>query len=130
MRADSFTSTLVQRALWRFIESPAYPKHLRAAKALYRARRDSFVEALQAAVPWVEVRPPAAGVTLWLPLPARLSTQAAFDASAREGVLVMPADAWYPTQTGPAALRLGFGDLPEATAREGIARLGRALARA
>jgi GntR family transcriptional regulator/MocR family aminotransferase len=130
MRADSFTSTLVQRALWRFIESPAYPKHLRAAKALYRARRDSFVEALQAAVPWVEVRPPAAGVTLWLPLPARLSTQSAFDASAREGVLVMPADAWYPTQTGPAALRLGFGDLPEATAREGLTRLGRALARA
>ncbi len=129
MRSDSFTSTLVQRALWRFLESPAYPRHLRAAKALYRARRDAFVEALQPAVAWTEIRPPAAGVTLWLPLPARISTPAAFDECAREGVLVMPADPWYPTRRGPAALRLGFGDIDEATAREGVARLARALAR-
>lgn len=129
MRADSFTSTLSQRALWRFMNSPAYPKHLRAARALYRARRDAFVDALQAALPWADVPPPAAGTTLWLRLPPRLSTQAAFDACAREGVLAMPADPWYPTRSGPAALRLGFGDLDDSTAREAVARLARALAR-
>jgi len=129
MRADSFTSTLTQRALWRFLSSSAYPKHLRAAKALYRSRRDTFVEALSAALPWADVRPPAAGVTLWLPLAARISTQAAFDECAREGVLVMPSDPWYPTRSGPAALRLGFGDHDEQGALEGIARLGRALKR-
>ncbi len=127
MRADSFTSTLSQRALWRFLESPAYPKHLRGARALYRARRDAFVGALGAALPWAEIAPPAAGTTMWLPLPPRLSTAAAFDACAREGVLVMPADPWYPTRSGPAALRLGFGDLSDATAREAVARLSRAL---
>jgi len=127
MRADSFTSTLSQRALWRFLESSAYPKHLRAARALYRARRDAFSGALAAALPWAEVAPPAAGTTMWLPLPARLSSMAAFDACAREGVLVMPADPWYPTRSGPAALRLGFGDLDETTAREAVLRLARAL---
>ena len=126
-RADSFTSTLSQRALWRFLNAPAYAKHLRAARALYRARRDEFVLALQRELPWARVIPPAAGVTLWLPLPARLSTAAAFDACAREGVLAMPADPWYPTRSGPAALRLGFGDLDEATAREAVTRLARAL---
>jgi len=129
MRADSFTSTLMQRALWRFLRSAAYPKHLRAARSLYRTRRDAFVDALAEALPWADVRPPAAGVTLWLPLPARISTQAAFEECAREGVLVMPADPWYPTRSGPAALRLGFGDHDEATSREAIARLGRALGR-
>jgi DNA-binding transcriptional MocR family regulator len=64
---------------------------------------------------------------MWLPLPARLSSTAAFDACAREGVLVMPADPWYPTRSGPAALRLGFGDLDDATAREAVARLARAI---
>jgi DNA-binding transcriptional MocR family regulator len=127
MRADSFTSTLSQRALWRFLESSAYPKHLRAARALYRARRDAFVDALGSALPWADVALPAAGMTLWLPLPARLSSAAAFDACAREGVLVMPADPWYPTRSGPAALRLGFGDLDDATAREAVARLARAI---
>jgi DNA-binding transcriptional MocR family regulator len=128
-RADSFTSTLSlsQRALWRFLNTPAYAKHLRAARALYRARRDEFALALQRALPWARVVPPAAGVTLWLPLPARLSTAAAFEACAREGVLTMPADPWYPTRSGPAALRLGFGDLDEASAREAVTRLARAL---
>lgn len=129
IRADSFTSTLVQRALWRFLASPAHARHLRAARALYRKRRDAFVDRLQTRLPWADVSPPAAGVSLWLRLPPRISTAAAFDECAREGVLVMPADASYPTRSGPAALRLSFGDLDEATAAEGIERLARALER-
>ncbi|MGA8535648.1 MAG: hypothetical protein WB615_16185, partial [Candidatus Tumulicola sp.] len=66
---------------------------------------------------------------VWLPLPARVSTQAAFDACAREGVLVMPAEPFYPTRSGPPALRLSFGHIPAEEAAEGVARLGRALAK-
>ena len=92
--------------------------------------RDAFVEALQSALPWAGVRPPAAGTTLWLPLPPRISAQAAFEECARERVLRgMPAGPWYPTRSGAAALRLGFGDLDEDSAREGVARVGRALQR-
>jgi DNA-binding transcriptional MocR family regulator len=127
MRSDSFTSTLAQRALWRFMASAAYTKHLRAARSLYRSRRDAFVDALARSLPWATPAPPAAGVTLWLPLPPRVSTQAAFEACARAGVLVMPADPWYPTRHGPAALRLGFGDLDEVTAAEAVRRLAEAL---
>jgi DNA-binding transcriptional MocR family regulator len=127
VRADVFTSTLTQRALWRFMMSPAYARHLRATRALYRERRDSFVEALALEVPWADVRPPEAGVNLWLSLPSSISTQAAFDACAREGVLVMPAEPFYPTRSGPPALRLSFGNLSKDDAREGVRRLGMAL---
>jgi DNA-binding transcriptional MocR family regulator len=129
VRADVFTSTLTQRALWRFMSSPAYQRHVRASRALYRDRRDAFMEALSRMIPWADVRPPAAGVNVWLPLPSRISTQAAFDASAREGVLVMPAEPFYPTRTGPPALRLSFGHIDEATAHEAVRRLGHALDR-
>ncbi len=129
VRTDSFTSTLTQRALWRFIESPAYARHIKAARALYRARRDRFVDLLTAGLPWAAIVPPQAGTNLWLPLPSRISTQAAFDACAREGVLVMPAEPYYPTRRGPAALRLSFGDLDEAAMETGVARLARALDR-
>jgi 2-aminoadipate transaminase len=129
VRADVFTSTLTQRALWRFMESPACARHFRATRALYRKRRDAFVDALSEAVRWTTVLSPGAGVNVWLPLPPRISTQAAFDACAREGVLVMPAEPFYPTRSGPPALRLSFGDLDDAQAREGVARLGRALGR-
>ncbi|MBV8491238.1 MAG: PLP-dependent aminotransferase family protein, partial [Candidatus Eremiobacteraeota bacterium] len=128
VRADVFTSTLTQRALWRFMDGPAYARHLRSSRNLYRERRDAFVEALAQAVPWAQIRPPAAGVNVWLPLPGRISTQAGFDACAREGVLPMPADPFYPTRSGPAALRLSFGHIPIEEAREGVARVGRALA--
>lgn len=129
VRADSFTSTLMQRALWRFLTSPASARHLRAARALYRARRDACVDAITQHLPWADIRPPAAGYNVWLPLPPRISSQAAFEECAREGVLVMPADPFYPTRTGPAAIRLSFGDVPEAHIDEGIARVARALER-
>jgi len=129
VRADVFTSTLTQRALWRFMDSPAYPRHIRATRALYRERRDAFIDAIAEAVPWSDVRAPAAGTNVWLALPSRMSTQAAFDACAREGVLVMPAEPFYPTRVGPPALRLSFGNLRPEEAREGLARLGRALHR-
>ncbi len=127
VRADVFTSTLTQRALWRFMESPACPRHFRSTRALYRKRRDAFVEALSKVVRWTTVRSPGAGVNVWLSLPPRISTHAAFDACAREGVLVMPAEPFYPTRSGPPALRLSFGHLTEEEAREGVARLDRAL---
>jgi len=63
----------------------------------------------------------------WLSLPPRLSTQAAFDACARHGVLVMPCEPFYPTRTGPPALRLSFGHLAPADAAEGVRRLAAAL---
>jgi DNA-binding transcriptional MocR family regulator len=119
VRADVFTSTLTQRALWRFIESPASARHFRTARSLYRQRRNAFVEALAAALPWTTIHSPGAGVNVWLALPPRVSTQSAFDACAREGVLVMPAEPFYPTRSGPPALRLSFGHLSEDAAREG-----------
>lgn len=127
VRADVFTSTLTQRALWRFMNSTAYNRHLRASRALYRDRRDAFIDALGTFVPWADVAPPAAGVNVWLPLPQRLSTQSAFEACAREGVLVMPAEPFYPTRSGPPALRLSFGHVDAETAREGVRRVGAAL---
>ncbi len=127
VRADVFTSTLTQRALWRFMNGPAHARHLRSSRALYRERRDAFVDALAQAVPWAEVRPPAAGVNVWLPLPPRISTQAAFDACAREGVLECPSEPCYPTRNGPPAFSLSFGHISIEEGREGVARLGRAM---
>jgi DNA-binding transcriptional MocR family regulator len=110
------------------MSSPAFARHLRSARALYLARRNAFIEALSEFVPWADVRPPAAGMNVWLALPPRISTQAAFDACARQGVLVMPSEPFYPTRQGPPALRLSFGHLSVEDAREGVRRLAAALA--
>ncbi len=126
-RTDVFTSTLTQRALWRFMNAPAYARHLRAARNIYLERRNAFIDALAEYLPWADVRPPAAGLNVWLPLPPRISTQAAFEACARQGVLVMPSEPFYPTRQGPPALRLSFGHLAVQDAAEGVRRLAAAL---
>ena len=46
-----------------------------------------------------------------------------------EGVLVMPAEPYYPTRSGPPALRLSFGDLDQTAMVTGVARLAKALDR-
>ena len=129
VRADVFTSTLTQRALWRFMNAPAYARHIRSSRNLYLQRREEFMEALAEAIPWSNLGAPAAGVNVWINLPSRISTQAAFDECAREGVLVMPAEPFYPTRSGPAAIRVSFGHLAPELAAEGVKRMGRALGR-
>src|SRR5580704_17583112 len=109
------------------MDSPACPRHFRTTRALYRKRRDAFVDSLSAVATWTDVRSPVAGVNVWLALPGSVSTQAAFDACAREGVLVMPAEPFYPTRNGPPAPRLSFGHLTIEEAAEGVARLARAF---
>ena len=126
-RTDVFTSTLTQRALWRFMNAPSYARHLRSARSLYLERRNAFVDALARFVPWANVRPPAAGLNVWLALPPRISTQAAFEKCARQGVLVMPSEPFYPTRQGAPALRLSFGHLDVNEAEEGVRRLAAAL---
>ena len=100
---------------------PAPPQG--GARALPRPPRPVRRRAARA-LPWADVRPPQAGTNVWLRLPPRLSTQAAFDQCAREGVLVMPADPFYPTRSGPPALRLSFGDLDDDALRTAAIRLG------
>jgi DNA-binding transcriptional MocR family regulator len=39
----------------------------------------------------------------------------------------MPADPFYPTRSGPPALRLSFGDLDDDALARAVERLGRAL---
>ena len=129
VRADVFTSTLTQWALWRFMNAPAYARHIRSSRTLYLHRRDAFMDALAQALPWSNLRAPAAGVNVWLNLPSRISTQAAFEECARQGVLVMPAEPFYPTRSGPAAIRVSFGHISAEQAAEGVVRLGAALGR-
>ena len=83
VRADVFTSTLTQRASGVLVERLPLARHFRSARALYRARRDAFVDALARHLPWADVRPPAAGVQRVAPSPARASRRKPLSKSAR-----------------------------------------------
>src|SRR4029077_9052194 len=128
LRADTFTTTVAQRALVRFLESKAAGRHLRATRFLYRRRRDALMAALRRVVPdGTKVTAPLGGVNVWVELPRGWSSVDLFGYAAREGVLFLPGAAFYPTAPANNALRLSYGTLPEELAAEAMARFGRAL---
>jgi 2-aminoadipate transaminase len=128
LRADTFTTTVAQRALVRFLESKAAGRHLRAARFLYRRRRDALLMALRRVVPdGTKVSAPIGGVNVWVELPRGWSSVDLFGYAAREGMLFLPGAAFFPTTPSNNALRLSYGTLPEELAVEAMARFGRAM---
>lgn len=128
LRADSFTTTVAQRALVRFLQSKAPARHLRAARMLYRRRRDALAKALLPLLPeQAAFDVPAGGLNMWLRLPPTWSARELLSYAAAEGVLFLPGNLFYPTRPQTNTLRLSYGTLPETTAPEAAARLGRAM---
>lgn len=128
LRADTFTTTVAQRALVRFLESKASARHLRTTRFLYRRRRDALMTALAAVLPdGARAIAPRGGVNVWVELPRDWSALELFGYAAQEGVLFLPGTPFYPTMPANNTLRLSFGTLPEDLAGEAMARLGRAI---
>jgi DNA-binding transcriptional MocR family regulator len=128
LRADTFTTTIAQRALVRFLESKAAARHLRTTRFLYRRRRDALMDSLRRALPaGARAIAPRGGVNVWVELPSDWSAVDLFGYAAQEGVLFLPGTPFYPTMAAHNALRLSFGTLPEGLAGEAMNRLGRAM---
>jgi len=128
LRADSFTTTVAQRALLRFLESKAAARHLRATRFLYQRRRDALHAALQRVLPEGSKAPlPHGGLNIWVELPKDWSAMELFGYAAQEGVIFLPGTPFYPTAPAQNTLRLSFGKLPQEQAGEAIARFGRAI---
>ena len=128
LRADTFTTTVAQRALLRFLDSKSAARHLRNTRIIYRRRRDALLAALRRVVPdGTTVSASRGGVNVWIELPKGWSSVELFGHAAREGVLFLPGAPFYPTMPAPNTLRLSYGTLPDTLAGEAMARFGRAL---
>jgi DNA-binding transcriptional MocR family regulator len=128
LRADSFTTTVAQRALLRFLQSKAAARHLRATRFLYKRRRDALHAALLRVLPeGSRAVLPRGGLNIWVELPAQWSAMELFGYAAQEGVVFLPGQPFYPTDPAINTLRLSFGKLPEQHAGEAMERLGRAI---
>jgi GntR family transcriptional regulator/MocR family aminotransferase len=96
---DEFTPTLDQLTLAAYLRSGEYDRHVRKARAVYRARRDRLMEELARSLPDSCPCPP--GLTMRRSLPAR--------SSARSEFLRSPDSAWRaPTPRASCLATAGF----------------------
>jgi GntR family transcriptional regulator/MocR family aminotransferase len=121
---DMGTSLLEQVALAGFIDAGALGRHLRRVRPIYRRRRDAVLESLAAALPGAQPKGIAAGLHVYVELPAWLDESALIEAAHAKGLLIGGGRGAWSDPSPPPALVLGYGAINEQAIRNGVAVLG------
>ena len=121
---------LAQAVMADFMREGYFERHIRRMRAIYRARRELFVDLLASECRGlVEVDAPDAGMNLIAWLPASLSDRTASAALQDEGLDSLPLSRCAMKQRLRPGLLLGFSGIREPDLREGVRRLQRVLER-
>jgi len=129
IRTDLGTTAITQRLVARFVEDGTYDAHLTRVNAIYRDKRDAMVDALeQHCAPYCTWHVPPGGFFIWLEFPDATVPELE-PVGLEERVAFFGGHHFSVDEPESAGLRLAFGQLSVDDIREGIARLGRAMAR-
>jgi 2-aminoadipate transaminase len=134
---DFGSNNLAQHLLDRLLAEGAYDRHVAELRRVYRAKRDTLLEALQREFGrWPEVRwtRPAGGLYVWLTFPPGVDAgpdSPLMRAALREGVLYVPGRFCCPEDSAALSVhareaRLTFGSVPREQIGEAVRRLARA----
>jgi DNA-binding transcriptional MocR family regulator len=124
--SDLESSPLLQAALGRLLRSGVLDRELGRLRNELRARhaaaRAQLARAMPAGVRWSE---PEGGLSLWVELPRGCDARRVATAAARDGVLVVPGDAFHPRSRSVAGFRLSLSRAPLDVIAPGIEVLAR-----
>jgi 2-aminoadipate transaminase len=129
--SDIDTATFAQRIIASYLDTGAFPEHLRTARATYRERRDVMIAALGRHFPdGTRWSVPGSGALLWVELPERFDADEVLRVSLeREGVAFVPGAAFdvHGGASGRNCMRLNYSFPQPSAIDDGIERLGRVL---
>ena len=128
--SDLHVSTLNQIVM-HDVASRIIAGHTAGIRAVYRARRDATLKALDDFMPpGVSWTRPEGGMFIWLTLPESLDGATLLERCIKEArVAFVPGAAFFADRSGRNTIRLSFSLNDEAKAREGISRLGSMIER-
>jgi GntR family transcriptional regulator / MocR family aminotransferase len=127
--ADRGSPILDQLTFADFLSRGEFDRHLRRMRPLYRSRRDALLAALAEHVPDLEPAGIAAGLHVMAWLPDHLREDEVIAAAAGEGVAVAGVAPYRIAPSARGGLIFGYSNLSERAIADGVARLGRAIAR-
>jgi len=126
--ADLCTSTLSQLMVQAYFEESPWRAYVDSLTEVYRARRDTMLDALAEFFPpeaqWTR---PAGGLFLWVTLPDFIDTTDLLARALRDNVAFVPGEAAYLDGRGRSSMRLNFSGSGEDAAREGVRRIGKVV---
>jgi len=125
---DLCTSSLNQMLAAEFLKSGHSREHINRVKALYKARKDAMLQALERYMPegvtWTR---PEGGLFLWVRLPAHMDADELFYEAIKENVAYVIGSAFHCDGGGQNTMRLNFSYPTEEQIDEGIKRLAKVI---
>src|SRR4051794_14610882 len=122
---DLCTSTLSQLMVQAYFEEGRWRDYIESLTEIYRARRDTMLDALADHFPpQAEWTRPSGGLFIWATLPDFIDTTDLLARALRENVAFVPGEGAYLDGRGRNAMRLNFSGSDEDAIREGVRRLG------
>ena len=126
--ADLCTSTLSQLMVQAYFEEARWHDYVESLTEIYRARRDTMLDALaEFFPPEAEWTRPAGGLFIWATLPDFIDTTDLLARALRDNVAFVPGEAAYLDGRGRNAMRLNFSASDEDAIREGVRRIGKVV---
>jgi 2-aminoadipate transaminase len=123
--ADLCTSTLSQLMVQAYFEESRWRDYVESLTEVYRARRDTMLDALADHFPrQAEWTRPAGGLFIWATLPDFIDTTDLLARALRDNVAFVPGAAAFLDGRGHNAMRLNFSGSDEDSIREGVRRIG------
>ena len=126
--ADLHSSSVDQAAAARWLATSDLDAYVARLRAAYRARRDTLLEGLAAALPpGSTFNRPEGGMFVWARLPDGWDASAILPRALERDVAYVPGAPFFSGCPDPATLRLSFTAHPPDEIRRGLERLAKAL---
>jgi 2-aminoadipate transaminase len=126
--SDLCTSTLTQYFVREYFGEGHWGRYVEDLVEIYRARRDTMLEALREHFPaeasWTK---PEGGLFIWVTLPSYIDTSDLLAKALRADVAFVPGQAAYVDGRGRSSMRLNFSGVKEDEITEGVRRIGKVI---
>jgi DNA-binding transcriptional MocR family regulator len=129
--SDLHTGMAQQMATYYVSRNGFVDGHVEHIKDFYRERRDVMLRAIEEHFPSPEdahYTRPAGGLFVWVELPPDIDTRELLLEAVKRRVAFVPGQGFHPDGSGTNTMRLNFSNVPPEQLREGIRRLGQAIA--
>src|SRR3546814_15920495 len=117
----------MQRIIYEFASSPAFPAHIEAVQATYRERRDAIIAAVARDLPEARLAAPEGGYYVWLTLPSHTDADMLATKAGEVGVHLIAGRRFF-ASTGPDVprnhIRLDFSSTTTTPIDAGVRPLG------
>ena len=126
--ADVHSPLLTQAIVDAYLRRGLMPGHLKRICGEYQLQLSAMFEGFDAFPVKVSHTEPQGGLFVWAELPEGADGQRVFDAAIEQNVAFVPGTHFYPEGGHANTMRLNFSMCDIPTIREGMARLGQAIA--